>query len=141
MKTLLSLCLCLAATLTFASKPEAVTNIKSALKQAKSENKVLFLQFGRKECEHCQELRALIHSNKVALPESQFVYADVNCDDPATRKAFQSKFKISGKLLPMVVIAAPDGTQLAFRSGPGSQRDFNKLIRSAVKANPASAKS
>ena len=37
MKTLLSLCILLTATLTFAGKPAAVTDINAALEQAKQE--------------------------------------------------------------------------------------------------------
>lgn len=141
MKTLLSLCILLTATLTFAGKPAAVTDINAALEQAKSENKMLFLQYGREACGNCQALKAMIKSSKVSLPESKFVYADVNCDDPATQKVFRSKFKISGNTLPFVIIAAPDGTQLAARSGYGSDKEFNQLIRSAKKAPTTASKS
>lgn len=138
MKTLLFLCLLLSSTLAFAGKPDAVTDLNAALEQAKSENKILFLEFGRKECANCQALRAMIKSKKVMLPESKFVYADVSCDDPSEQKAFQSKFKVKGTTLPFVVIAAPDGTQLVSRSGGGTDKDFNQLIHSAKKAGSKS---
>lgn len=134
MKSLLfAVSLLLAATFAQASKP--VTSISAALAKAKSENKLLFLQLGREDCPHCQALRAMIKSQKVSLPEEKFVYADVNCDDRPTMKAFVSRFQVRGNELPFVVIAAPDGTQLVARSGEGSEKDYNKLVRRAEKAS------
>lgn len=51
-----------------------------------------------------------------------------------TRNAFGSNFKVSGNILPFVVIAAPDGTQAAGRTGCGSDAGFNKLVQQAEKA-------
>ena len=111
-----------------------VTDVTEALAKAKSENKLLFLQYGRDACSNCQALRAMVKSGKVRLSSQKFVYADVNCDDDATSKAFAEKFKVSGNILPFVIVAAPDGTQLASRTGYGSEADFNKLIKDAEKA-------
>jgi thioredoxin-related protein len=134
MKSLLSSCLILLATATvFAARP-VVTDINAALEQAKAEHKMLFLQFGREACENCQALKAMINAKKVSLPESKFVYADVNCDDKATKKVFASKFSVSGNTLPFVVVASPDGKQLAGHGGYLSEADFNKMIQSASKA-------
>lgn len=118
----------------FAASPAEITNINDALAKAKGGNKMLFLQLGREKCGNCQALKSLIKSEKVKLPATKFVYADANCDDAATMKAFSAKFKVTGHTLPFVVIASPDGTQLAARSGFGSEADFNKLIREAEKA-------
>ena len=61
MKSLLSSCLVLFATAAvFAAKP--VTDINAALEKAKAEHKMLFLQFGRENCENCQALKAMIDS-------------------------------------------------------------------------------
>jgi thioredoxin-related protein len=133
MKPFLSLCLVLVTTLAFAGKA-AVTDIKAALDQAKAENKMLFLQYGREACGNCQALKAMIKSKKVQLSDSKFVYADVNCDDSATKKVFASHFKVSGNTLPFVVIASPDGKQLASHGGYGTEAEFNKLIKEASKA-------
>jgi thioredoxin-related protein len=124
----------LVATATFAGAPDAVTNVNTALEKAKAENKMLFLQYGREACGNCQTLKSYIKGNDVRLSESKFIYADVNCDDPATSQAFKSKFKVEGSTLPFVVVAGPDGTQLAARSGYGTARDYEDLIRDAQKA-------
>jgi len=123
----------LIATVAFAAGPK-ITDVNEALTKAQAENKMVFIQYGREACGNCQALKAMIKSGKVHLSPSQFVYADVNCDDPATKKAFSSKFKVSGNTLPFVVVAAPDGRQLAAHSGYGSDAVFNKLIKDAEKA-------
>lgn len=110
-----------------------VTDLTAALAKAKAENKMLFVQMGRENCGNCQALKAMIKSNQVKLPEAKFVYADVNCDDPATDQLFSSKFKVQGSTLPFVAIAAPDGTKLAGRSGYGTAKEFESLIREAGK--------
>jgi thioredoxin-related protein len=123
----------LIATAAFAAAPK-VTDVNEALSTAQTENKMVFMQYGREACGNCQALKAMIKGGKVRLSPSKFVYADVNCDDPETSKAFSSKFKVSGSTLPFVVIAAPDGRQLAARSGYCSPQDFEKLIKDAEKA-------
>ena len=111
-----------------------ITDVNDALSKGQTEKKMVFIQYGREACGNCQALKAMIKGGKVHLSPSKFVYADVNCDDPATSQAFGAKFKVSGNTLPFVVIAAPDGKQLAARSGGGSAQDFEKLIKDAEKA-------
>ncbi|MEI6535485.1 MAG: hypothetical protein WCN98_09115 [Verrucomicrobiaceae bacterium] len=118
----------------FAAGPAKITNVSDALAKSKEGNKMLFLQYGRENCGNCQALKALIKGGKIHLSSTKFVYADVNCDDPATRKAFAEKFKVSGNTLPFVVIASADGTQLAARSGYGSEAEYSKFIHEAEKA-------
>lgn len=117
-----------------AAGPEKVTNLNKALEKAKAENKMLFLQYGREACGNCQELKGYIKGRELRLSESKFVYADVDCDDPATSKLFREKFKVSGGMLPFVVVAASDGSQLAGRAGYGTVKEYEDLIRDAQKA-------
>lgn len=121
----------------FAKAPEAATDLSAALEKAAAGKKLLFIQFGREACGNCQALKAMIQNRSLRLPESQFVYVDLNCDDPATSKAFRTKYTVEGNTLPFVVIADPDGTQLASRSGYGSADEFEKLIRDAKKKSKA----
>lgn len=139
MKTLLAAAFALLFTglAAVAAGPEKITDMKAALAKAKTENKLLFLQIGRADCENCEALRTLVAKKKVELPVAKFVYADVNWDDGATKRVFQYKFKVIGSTLPFVVVAAPDGTQLAARSGAGSTAEFEKLIHEAAKKAPA----
>jgi thioredoxin-related protein len=117
-----------------AAGPAKITDINEALAKAKAENKMLFLQYGREACSNCQALRAIVASHKLQLSPSKFVYADVNCDDSETSKVFRQKFKVSGSTLPFVVVVAPDGTQLAGRTGYGDVPEFTKLIHDAQKS-------
>jgi len=116
-----------------AKQAEPVTNLVAALDAAKAGNKLLFVQYGREACGNCQALKGLIRRGQLKLRDTEFVYADVCCDDPATRKAFNDQFKIEGTALPFVIIAAPDGKQLASRSGYGEANEFDRLIDTAEK--------
>ncbi len=135
MKTLLAAAFALLFTglAAVAAGPEKITDMKAALAKAKTENKLLFLQIGRADCENCEALRTLVAKKKVELPVAKFVYADVNWDDSTTQRLFRHKFKVIGDTLPFVVVAAPDGTQLGAHAGPGTADDFEKLIHDASK--------
>lgn len=117
-----------------AGGPDKITDINAALEKAKAENKMVFMQYGREACGNCQALKKMISSKSLRLSESKFVYADVNCDDSATSQIFKSKFKVSGNTLPFVVVVAPDGTQLAARTGYGTEKEYEDIIRDAQKA-------
>ena len=133
LRSILLPALALIATAAFAAAPK-ITDVNEALSKGQTDKKMVFIQYGREACGNCQALKAMIKGGKVHLSPSKFVYADVNCDDAATSKAFGSKFKVSGNTLPFVVIAGPDGKQLAARTGAGSAQDFEKLIKDAEKA-------
>lgn len=135
MKTFLSsLCCLLLATAALAGGPDKITDLKSALETAQGSGKMLFVQYGREACGNCQALKGMIEKRQVRLSESKYVYADVNCDDSAASALFREKFKVSGSTLPFVVVAAPDGTQLAARSGYGTADQYEDLLRDASKA-------
>lgn len=46
---------------------------------------------------------------------------------------FYKRYKVDGQTLPFVVIAKPDGSQIAARSGYGREREYNDFIRDARK--------
>ncbi|MCC6354933.1 MAG: thioredoxin family protein [Verrucomicrobiae bacterium] len=117
-----------------AKGPDAINDLGAALAKAKAEQKMLFVQYGREACGNCQALKKMIAEKDVRLAESKFVYADVNCDDAATSQAFKSKFKVEGTTLPFVVIADAEGKQLAARTGYGSAKEWEELIKQAQKA-------
>ena len=124
----------------FAKGPEAVTNLAQALAQAKSEKKMLFIQFGREACGNCQALRGYIAKNEVRLSKDKFIYVDLNCDDKATSAAFRKNFTSEGSTLPFVVVADAEGRQLAGRAGYGTPDDFKKLIHTAISKKSPDAK-
>lgn len=117
-----------------AGGPEKITDLTTALAQAKEQGKMLFVQYGRDACSNCQALRSYVKEKDLRLSESKYVYADVDCDDAATIRLFRETFKVIGNTLPLVVVASPDGKQLAARSGYGSVRDYEDLLRDAGKA-------
>ncbi|MCX7006776.1 MAG: thioredoxin family protein, partial [Kiritimatiellaeota bacterium] len=118
---------------------EAVTDLDKALEQAKTEKKLLFIQYGREKCGNCQALRGYVAKNEVKLPKDKYVYVDLNCDDRATSAAFGKNFKVEGNTLPFVVIADAEGKQLAGRSGFGSPAEYKKFLSQAASKKPAGA--
>ena len=113
--------------------PEALTDLNQALEQAKKEKKMLFIQYGREACGNCQALRGYIRDGSLRLSKTAFVYVDLTCDDRQVNQQFRQKFKVQGNTLPFVVVASPEGEQLAARTGYGSPEEYEKLIRSAKK--------
>ena len=134
---LFSLTIGLAAPCALAKKPDTTQpTLKEVLESAKKDGKLAFILFGREACGNCQALRGYIAQGSVQLSKNRFVYADLNCDDPATSQAIYKAFKVEGSALPFVVIAGNDGKQLVSRTGFGSPEDFNKLVKEADKALP-----
>jgi thioredoxin-related protein len=128
------LTLCAALSLSHAEDRDKLTDINAGLAQAKTENKLVFIQYGREKCGNCQALKGYIKSRSVRLSESKYVYVDANCDDSATSGVFRSKFKVEGSTLPFVVVASADGTQLAARTGYGTPDEYEDLLKEAQKA-------
>ena len=123
----------------FAKGPEAVTDLDKALEQAKTEKKLLFIQFGREKCGNCQALRSYVAKNEIKLSKDRFVYVDLNCDDAATSGAFRKLYKVEGSMLPFFVVADPAGKQLAGRSGFGSPAEYKKFLQQAQAKKTAEA--
>lgn len=109
-------------------------DLEKAMARAKAEGKFLFIQYGRTNCTNCQKVWNLLGSGAVKLPED-FLYADVSCDDAATRMAFEATVSVTddGYLYPYIAILGPDGYQLAFRSGLGTAEEYRAMIEQARK--------
>lgn len=128
--------LTIAAGVAYAKAPQAINDLQTALKIAKSEGKLLFIQYGQEVCGNCQALKSYIANGQLRLPRDKYVYVDLKCDDANVSQAFRNQFKVDGKTLPFVVVADSDGKQLAGRAGYGEPQDFDKLIRDAKKVCP-----
>jgi len=143
MKKFLCILLMLTAALPaalLAKEKDAFDNLDTALTQAAEGHKMIFVIYGREACGNCQALHKAIKGGQVILPKSSYVVANLNCDDPATGKAFRQHYKVEGNMLPFVVVANNDGTQLAARAGYGTAKDFNDLLRDAKKQAKLAAK-
>lgn len=112
----------------------AVTDLDTALKTGAAEQKLVFIKFGRPTCGNCNALQELVDSKKLRLPEAKYVFANINCDDAVQKKAFYSRYKVSGDTLPFVVITDSEGKLLASRTGYGTEKDFEDLLKEAGKA-------
>lgn len=109
-----------------------VTSLPAALEQARAEDKILLVVYGRENCPNCRTLRAYIDKGELKLEPGRFVYALIDCDDPNNQRQFNERFRVEGNMLPMVVVADPAGRQFDGRSGYGKADDFRKLIVGAV---------
>ena len=109
-------------------------DLAKAMEQAKAQGKFLFIQYGRTNCTNCQKVWNLLGSGAVKLP-GNFLYADVSCDDEATRMVFEETISVTddGYLYPYVAILGPDGYQLSFRSGLGTAEEYRAMIEQAQK--------
>ncbi|MCB1243361.1 MAG: hypothetical protein R3F31_11215 [Verrucomicrobiales bacterium] len=117
-----------------AGGPDKITDLQSALDTAKKDGKMLFVLYGREACSNCQALRTYIDKKDLRLSSTKFVIAEVNCDDPATSALFRSTFHVEGSTLPFVAVASAEGKQLAARSGYGTVKDYESLLKDAAKA-------
>ncbi len=135
MKVLLSLIIAMAVTASasFARDSDYLTNLDEAITQSTAENKALFIMYGREACGNCNALKGLVAKKDVRLPKTAFLIVDLNCDDPAISAEFHERYKVQGNTLPFVVIANPDGSQVAARTGYGSDKAYNEFIREARK--------
>lgn len=106
-------------------------DLDTALSKAKASGKMLFVMFGREACGNCQHLKKMIKSGAVDIKVNKYVIADINCDDKKQSAVFYKRFSVSGNMLPFVVIAKPDGTMIASKTGYGDAVEYNKMIKSA----------
>lgn len=104
-------------------------DLDKAIEDAKKQGKFLLVQMGRTNCTNCQKVWNMIGDGRVKIPDD-FLYADVSCDDEATLASFFATFSVtdSGRLYPYIVIMAPDGSQMEFRSGLGTPEEYNAMI-------------
>lgn len=124
---------CLSSASLHAKDKNAITDLETAITEATSQKKAVFIVYGREACGNCRALHNLIDTKKLTLPKSQYLVADINCDDPAQGKAFRARYQVDGKTLPFVVVAAPNGELLASRTGYGSLAEYSTLLRDAKK--------
>ena len=118
---------------------DPITDLPTALAKAKAENKLLFVVFERMGGPASRWLDKYIMTSALYLPESQFVYADLNCDDRAVAKPFFAKFKVEGRFLPFVVVADSDGNQIASRTGRGTLAEYQNMLLEAKKSAGATS--
>lgn len=114
-----------------AAGPEPIKKLHDALSLAKKGEKMSFVLLGRPTCGNCNALREYIAREAVPLPESQYVYADLNIDDASDAKSFEDRFRVEGTTLPFVVVADSRGKMLASRTGGGNPEAYKELLAEA----------
>lgn len=123
-----------------AAEKKGFVDLETAIADAASQKKTLFVVYGREACGNCRTLHHLIDSKKLTLPKSSYLVASVDCDDPVQGKAFRAHYSVDGSTLPFVVIAAPTGEVLASRTGYGTLAEYNTFLQDAKKEARKQAK-
>lgn len=128
----------LVAPAVLSAKPAADNAPKSvdqAVALARKENKLVFIQVGRKNCGNCRALKAEIQADRYHLPSADFVHVELDCDSPVVMRDFTQRFKVQGSTLPFVVISDGKGKALANSSGFVSKEKFDELVKTARQAS------
>ena len=127
--SLVAMIVVLSGTSVSLSAPLAHSDLETALEKAEALGKPLFIQYGREACGYCQALKSYIKEGTVNI--DNFIYVDLDCDNETVRKQFNELFKVSGKILPLVVIADSNGKQITSRSGRGKPEDYKAMTEKA----------
>jgi len=130
---LLSAAVFLSLNLAGLAAPSYETDLGAALKTAATDGKMLFVLYGREKCGNCQATKEMIKAGQIHLSPSNYVLADLNCDDPAVSRLFNqhwggTKF---GSTLPFVVIADSHGKALGSSGGYKNAAEWAQIISKA----------
>jgi thioredoxin-related protein len=111
------------------------TDLNKALDAAHSQNKMMFVIYGREACGNCQATKAMIKSRQIKVSESKFVLVDLNCDDKQVSAEFNRRYSKEsfGTTLPFVVVADAAGNALASSGGYKNADEWEKILRAAQK--------
>ena len=127
----LSLSLLFSLTVPSVRALDADTDLDAAISLATKEHKSLFIIYGCTTCKNTKHLLTSLESQEIRLPRAAFIVVSLNKNIPGQRKSFLGRYKVTGDVLPYVVIARPDGKQVAMRTGYGSAGAYNDFIRDA----------
>ena len=124
----------LIATAAFAAAPK-ITDVNEALSKAQTENKMVFMQYGREACGNCQATKKMVREGKIPVTADAFVAADLNIDDQRVQASFMQKYQKEkfGNTLPFVVITDSHGKALASSGGYKAPEAWSALIEEAKK--------
>jgi hypothetical protein len=115
-----------------------VTDLATALQTAAQQQKTVFILYGNDACPNCQVLNYHLTNQDLSLPASDFVYCNLNSNDPASQSAFDAAYSATGPALPRVVIANTNGAQLLARSGYGTVAQYQAFIDQSRVLQPPS---
>ena len=118
------------------------SDLSKAQSLAQSQNKMMFVIYGRENCGNCQATKAMIKSHQIKVTESKFVLVDLNCDDSKVSADFRQRFgkENFGNVLPFVVVTDSAGNALASSGGYKDAGEWEKILHAAQKkASPSGA--
>lgn len=125
-----------------ASSKSAPATVEAAIEAAAPKQKLIFISYGREACGNCRHLRTLIEEKELRLSDTDWVKAEIDCDNPETRKEFNKRYRkeLDGaRTLPFVVVTKADGTYVASIAGYQKKEAYEKFVRDAKSAAKKSA--
>jgi glutaredoxin len=130
--SILAIVLALAG-ITQAAAPKPSHDLRLTLAEAAKQQKFAFVLLGRPGCVHCAATKALIREGKIPVAESDYVMADLNAEEEASRDGFMYRYGSEkfGDELPYVVITDSKGKALAATSGERTVEQWNALLARA----------
>ena len=116
------------------------TRWSRALAEARAEEKLVFVEFGREACGNCRTLvQAVVPHPEVApLLQARFVALASDCDDPEDEVLALADHLPDATMLPFTLLADSSGRFLAGGEGGQSARTFQELLRRAIAMTSAS---
>jgi thioredoxin 1 len=106
-------------------------NLDSALEKAKSENKLIYIDFYTNWCTYCIEMNEKTYKDPlvVALLNEKFVAVKLNRNDPANKEIIR-QYRIYGQPVEMVI--TPDGEVIWGHTGYIDAEELYSYLMSAL---------
>lgn len=108
---------------------------KDALAQARAEDKLVFVEFGREACGLCRALvqNVVPHPQIAPMLQQHFVALASDCDDSEEEVEQLSQHLEDATMLPFVMFADASGKYLAGSSGAVNPLSFKRTLETLVK--------
>ncbi len=106
------------------------TRLSDALAQARRENKLIFIEFGREQCGQCRALvqGVVPHPDIAPLLQRGFVALASDCDEPEEEVELLAGQLEDAYMLPFVIFADAEGRFLSGMSGAVNPLSFKRRL-------------
>ena len=110
------------------------TSLAAALKSAREQKKLVFIEFGREQCGNCRALvqGVVPHAQVAPILQKQFVALAADCDDPEDAVSALSEQLPDAMMLPFAIFTDAQGRFLLGSEGVQSASSFKLLLERAI---------
>ena len=114
------------------------TRWSAALDQARTQNKLLFVEFGREQCSNCRALVANVvtHEKVAPLLQAHFVALASDCDEPEDEVSALAEQLPDATMLPFVLFADSTGRFILGSEGAQSASSLLALLERVQRKEP-----